>query len=51
MYKELSVTFKQQFKQKPIIIFYTSSENRKKKLDEWCDRSGLHYKVLTRKDI
>lgn len=51
LYSELSLSIKEQFKQTPTIIFYTSSENRKKKLDEWCDRSGLFYQVFTKKDL
>lgn len=51
LYKDLSMSIKEQYKQTPMIIFYTSSENRKKKLDEWCDRAGLYYQVLTKRDI
>ncbi len=51
LYKELTASIKETYKQTPTIIFYTSSENRKKKLDEWCDRAGLYYHVFTRKDI
>lgn len=50
-YKDVVRAVKETYKQTPTIIFYTSSENRKKKLDEWCDRAGLHYQVLTRNDI
>jgi Replication-relaxation len=51
LYKGLSSSIKEQFKQTPAIIFYTTTENRKKKLDEWCDREELYYQVLSKKDI
>lgn len=50
-YKEFVSSFKEQFKQTPTIVFYTNSENRKKTLDEWCDRAGLYYRVFTKKDL
>lgn len=51
LYKELTLSVKETYKQTPTIVFYTCSQNRKKKLDEWCDRAGLFYQVLTRCDI
>lgn len=51
LYKELAASIKQQYGHTPTIVFYTSSENRKRKLDEWCDRAGLFYEVFTKNDL
>lgn len=51
VYKDLALSIKEQFKHTPTIVYYTSSENRKSKLDEWCDRAGLHYRVFTKRDV
>jgi hypothetical protein len=50
-YKLLTNELTSTGKKKPLVVFYTSTFNRKKRLDEWCDRAELNYVVLSKEDL
>lgn len=45
-YKELSYVMKQQLKYTPTLIWYTLTDNRKKKLEAACLKQGVEFKVF-----
>lgn len=51
IYAELSPLLFERFNHNPVIIFYTTSELRKKKLDEYCQAKGLKCRIYTKEDI
>jgi hypothetical protein len=50
-YHYLSQTFETQYKEKPIIVFYTTTENRKKILTQYCDEMELRKLIYTKEDL
>lgn len=51
MYQLLSPAIEKQFKEKPILVFYTMTEHRKKRLDEFCAEVGLKRLIFTKEDL
>jgi Replication-relaxation len=51
LYKELTLLMKKQFRYKPIVVFYTTTEHRKKMLKKWCEEKQLEYIILTKEDL
>lgn len=51
LYKELANVMENQYKYKPTIIFYTTTEHRKKLLKKWCEENNLNNLILTKEDI
>lgn len=50
-YAELNPLLFERFNQKPIIIFYTTTEIRRKKLKEYCEAKGLTCRIYTKEDF
>lgn len=50
-YAELNPLLLERFNHKPIIIFYTTTEIRRKKLKEYCEAKGLTCRIYTKEDF
>lgn len=50
-YAELNPLLYERFNHNPIIIFYTTTELRRKKLEEYCGAKGLTCRVYTKDDL
>lgn len=50
-YSLLKDTIIKHYKIPPVLIFYTSTEYRKKELTNLCDKANLNFKVLSTTDI
>jgi hypothetical protein len=51
VYAELNPLLYERFNQYPVIIFYTTTEIRRKKLADYCSVKGLKCQVYTKNDI
>lgn len=51
LYSDLSNAMEKQFKYKPKVIFYTTTEYRKKLLIKWCQECQLIFDVFTKEDV
>lgn len=51
LYSELNPLLYERFNQVPVIIFYTTTDFRKKKIEEYCLIKGLKCLVYTREDL
>jgi len=50
-YQLLSPAIEQQFKTKPVLVFYTTTDHRKKILEASCEKVGLKHMILTKEDL
>jgi hypothetical protein len=50
-YKLLAPAIEEQFKQQPILVFYTTTEHRRELLKKLCSEVGLQHKIITKEDI
>jgi len=50
-YAELNPLLLERFNHKPILIFYTTTEIRRKKLKEYCEVKGLTCRIYTKEDF
>jgi hypothetical protein len=50
-YQLLSPAIEQQFKTKPVLVFYTTTDHRKKILEAACEKVGLKHMILTKEDL
>lgn len=50
-YELLSPAIEEQFKHKPVLVFYTTTENRKAMLQQLCSQVGLQNNILTKQDL
>lgn len=50
-YQFLSQAIEKQYQEKPIIAFYTTTEHRKKLLNEYCGEVGLRRLIYTKEDL
>ncbi len=50
-YKLLSPAIEEQFKHKPILVFYTTTESRKGLLEKLCSDVGLENIIISKEDL
>ena len=50
-YKLLSPAIEEQFRHKPILVFYTTTESRKSLLEKLCSDVGLENIIITKEDL
>lgn len=50
-YQLLSPAIEQQFKHKPVLVFYTISEGRRKLLEGYCKELGIEYQIFVKGDL